>query len=857
MTSPPQVAFRRGFCSLALVACVTTFTPQPAAARGGSEDACVRWTQKRLVIGADLQSRRFMLEPAGDLELMPVFRVAEGRSVFHRPFSLFLDVGGKVSVFLSSAPRTCLLARDESSQALKIPVFFVSRPGGSLDELKDNADDLAFAPSSPLDVGGDFSDVNFHLRRGGSRFDVIRPFFLCGLTGLLVCQQSCPEDSDTLAASLVNEIVRGESFPPSGRDEANAPSARRLSQLPAPPALKPRPAPRFTQAPSSPPEPLEPAPMPSPRVRSSENAAPPERVESCPSCPPSTQPAPQRQEGAPSFAPQTQPSQTAPLRPKVEAAPPSPQTQPSKNETLPPKSEAAPAAPSQAQPPESAPPPPRGEAPPPAASKAQPSESTAPPSKTPQAESAPPPKTPESAPPPAPSPPPIQHIVLAFERKNGEAMPAADVVQAEGSLNIEGAPLQAASEGLTADLPAEAAKRLADNAYLKKLLKRHQLVTVRKEPERLVLVVDPLYVRAEDLKIEIHDAAAEPVHGCELALDVSADRRLGEGWSKLGEKDRLHGLEFAGTDGQYALNLPTDIEPNELLISTAEPGNVARLSSTGSTCQLEARQWITAEELRTGKPIVRSLKGAGQTLIAVLSTDGSFAGSVGGVAAAEGFWSDALRLVNVVSTAAWEKKVLARAQAPGVSPETGKLQMEAQGGALAGDGSRGAVLKALSKGSQSADGPYSIFQMQPIERYLLDIALKLIRQDASITPQYSVKQEALILVTGSVKDYGSYFCQHSVRRDKSPWSNPQWFRQARKIFALEVWTQGAADDMQKGSRIKAAQNAPEGVYICNIPAPEGDKIALYGIVPKVVSDSNARARVFSYLTGQANSFLKP
>jgi len=436
-------------------------------------------------------------------------------------------------------------------------------------------------------------------------------------------------------------------------------------------------------------------------------------------------------------------------------------------------------------------------------------------------------------------------------------MPAADVVQAEGSLNIEGAPLQAASEGLIADLPVEAAKRLADNAYLKKLLRRHQLVTVRKEPERFVLVVEPLYVRAEDLKIEIHDAAAEPVHGCELALDVSADRRLGGGWSKLGEKDRLHGLEFTGTDSQYALNLPTDIEPNELLISTAEPGNVARLSSTSSACQLETRPWITAEELRPGKPIVRSLKGAGQTLIAVLSTDSSFAGSVGGTAAAEGFWSDTLRLVNVVSTAAWEKKVLARAQAPGVSPETGKLQMESQGAALAGDGGRGTVLKALTKGSQSADGPFSIFQMQPIERNLLDIALKLIRQDASITPQYSVRQEALILVTGSVKDFGSYFCQHSVRRDRSLWSSPQWFRQARKVFALEVWTQGAADDMQKGSRIKPAQNAPEGVYSCNIPAPEGDKIALYGIVPKVVSDSNARARVFSYLTGQANSFLKP
>ena len=135
--------------------------------------------------------------------------------------------------------------------------------------------------------------------------------------------------------------------------------------------------------------------------------------------------------------------------------------------------------------------------------------------------------------------------------------------------------------------------------------------------------------------------------------------------------------------------------------------------------------------------------------------------------------------------------------------------------------------------------------------------MKLIREDASIAPQYSVKQEALILVTGSVNDTGSYFCQHSVRRDKSPWSSPPWVRHARKIFALEVWTQGATDDMLKGSRIKPAQSAPEGIYICNIQGPEGDKIALYGIVPKVISDANTRAKVFSYLTGQANSFLKP
>ena len=842
MTSPAQISLRRAFCSLALVACVTMFTPQPTAARGGSGDACVKWTQRHLVIGNDLQSRRFVLEPRGGLEEMPFFKAAEGRAVYHKPFSLSLDlVDGRVGIFVSNDPRAFLLARDESSQTPRIPVFFVGRPRESLEELRDNAESLVFDPSASLDAGSDFSQVTFHLKRGGSHFDVIRPFFMCGLAGLLVCEESCPEDSDTLAASLVNLIVRGEpgTLPSSGREEANAPPAMesrrpRSGLPPALPAFKRRPVERLTKAPPSPPEELEPAPLPPPRTRASENAAPPARVETCPTCPPPVQHAetpaqPQKPEAAPSPAPQAQPPANAP-QPSKEATPPAKPSEPA--------------------------PQPKGEAAPPSASRAQPPENAAPPVNAPQAESAPQPKAPEAAPPSAPSPPPVQHVVLAFERKSGEAMPAADVIQAEGSLNIEGAPLQAASEGLTADLPAEAAKKASDAAYLKKLLRRYQLVTVRKEPDRLVLVVEPLYVRAEDLKIEIHDAAGEPVRGCELALDVSSDRRLGEGWSKLGDKERLHGLEFAETDSQYGLNLPVDIEPHELLISTGEPGNVARLSNIGSGCQLEARPWVTAEELRNGK-IVRALKGAGQTLIAVFSTDSNFAGSLGGAAAADGFWSDALRLVNVVSTAAWEKKVLGRAQAPGMSPETGKLQVEAQGGALAGDGSRGASLKILSKGSQEPPGPASIFQVQPIERYLLDIALKLIREDASIAPQYSVKQEALILVTGSVKDMGSYFCQHSVRRDKSPWSTPQWVRQARKIFALEVWTQGAADDMQKGSRIKPAQNAPEGIYICNIQGPEGDKISLYGIVPKVISDSNARAKVFSYLTGQANSFLKP
>ena len=262
--------------------------------------------------------------------------------------------------------------------------------------------------------------------------------------------------------------------------------------------------------------------------------------------------------------------------------------------------------------------------------------------------------------------------------------------------------------------------------------------------------MDPLYTRAEDLKIESDDAAGDPVSGCELRLDVSADKRLGDGWAKSGEKEQ-RGLEYTQNGSYYGLNLPMDVEPNELLISTAEPGNVARLTAVAG-CRLEDQPWVSAEEIRTGK-VVRSLQRSGQTLIAVFSTDSTFAGSVS-PAGAEGFWSDALRLVNVVSTAAWEKKVLARAQAPGVSPDTVKLQPQRERGALAGDGERGAILTILSTGSQNTTAPATVFRVRPIDQYFLDIALGVIRKDASISVQYSVKQEALLLVIGSVRDAG-------------------------------------------------------------------------------------------------------
>ncbi len=149
-----------------------------AHGRGGSGDACLKFPQNRLIIGGDLQGRRFVLEPQGEIELMPPFRASDGRNVFHRPFSLSLDVGERLSLFYSRAPRTCVLARDgDRPSSLKIPVFFIGAPQKSIEDFKENVDIVAFAPSAWLDADRDFSDVSFHLRRGGSRFGEIRPFF--------------------------------------------------------------------------------------------------------------------------------------------------------------------------------------------------------------------------------------------------------------------------------------------------------------------------------------------------------------------------------------------------------------------------------------------------------------------------------------------------------------------------------------------------------------------------------------------------------------------------------------------------------------------------------------------------------
>jgi hypothetical protein len=171
-------------------------------------EICSKWPQNRLLVGSALQSRRFVLEAKGEVQRLSAARVAGTRFVFHRTFGLSLDVPETIALFYTSATNVCVVERGSpAANLLRIPVFFVGRAGQSLDELKADAQRAAFAQSALLSAGESFGEVRFYLRKGASRFDEIRPFFACGLPGLMLCEDYCPGDAAAFVESLVSSVV--------------------------------------------------------------------------------------------------------------------------------------------------------------------------------------------------------------------------------------------------------------------------------------------------------------------------------------------------------------------------------------------------------------------------------------------------------------------------------------------------------------------------------------------------------------------------------------------------------------------------------------------------------------------------
>jgi len=626
-------------------------------------EICRKWPQNRLIVDSGLQSRRFMLEAKGQAQQMPPFLEPGARKIFHRTFSLSLDVAEPIAVYRTGIGKTCVIAQDnEKALPFRVPVFFVGRAGQTAAELRADTERTAFAPSASLGAGVDFAEVNFRLRKGGASFTDIRPFFACGLAGLMLCEGYCPGDTLVQARLLVDWVIRGVEWrapaAPAEPTPAQEPAAPRGSEAKAPEATPP--APRVAEAPP----PAAPVPEAAPSTRPAERPMPPAAAQ-----PPVAAEAPPMQQEAP----------PVPQPPAAGAAPPAPQEAPPVQQAAPP-----------------------------------------------------------NAPAPAPA---LRRLVLVFQRKSGDAISPADILEAEGSIKIEGVPLTATTEGLAAELPDEVFARWNTPEALPKLFPHYQVLAVK-----------------------------------------------------------------AG----------------------------------------EARTVVTAEPMQARK--------TGPILIALVSSDSDFSNQLG-QAAVEGFWSAALDLAGSVSEGSWERKLLARAQSPGFSAETGILE-DSWSSRLATGPARESILRKLVRGSRLEPGAAPFSGFKPIERFQLDLALEPIRQDAGIEPRNGPGQEVLLLMTGGIDPAGGYFCRHPVRPEASPWARPQWVKDARRIFVLEVWSEANAGALQRISRAKPAAGAPAGIYLCNIPGADGANIELYGIVPGALSES-ARASAFAYLTVQANSYLRP
>ncbi len=534
---------------------------------------------------------------------------------------------------------------------------------------------------------------------------------------------------------------------------------------------------------------------------------------------------------APAQAPQTvspAPPAAAP-QPSV-AAVPSPVPQAPRQQNCPP----APSCPAAVQPPKAEPPPAD------IAEPASPKQETPPSPETPSKQ-----ETPAPAVQPSPAPPSSHQLLFAFAGKSGAALDAREVFQAEGNIAIMGAVASPVAGGMTVSVPEDAVAEATKPETIEKAIRHYHVLDVRAEEGRTVVEMEPRFVRASDLTIKISSRGNENVSGCVLSLDVFKERQLGPGWSKA----NIQNLRFKEVGPFYALVLSGGVDKSELLIDTAKDGDAARLYSTTTSCKLDSGPGVTAGEISSGS-ISRALReSAGQVLMALVSTDSEFYNQVS-TGAADGFWASALSLVSSVSEGAWEQKVLGRAQAPGASPETRKLEI-LRSGKLAAGPSRDWALKKLIEGSHLEPDGMPFASSKPIARYGLDEALRIVRDDAKLAVQDEAPRELLLLITGGIDPAGGHFCRNPASGDSvSPAQG------VRKMFVLEVWSPAFAASLERILRAKPAEGAPPGIYSCNFPRGDGGNIVLMGVLPSALGDS-ARTATFAYLTAQANSYLRP
>ena len=234
-----RISAWRFVCLVLLLAGLPLFSPRHAwAGRSTAPAVCKKWPQNRLAIGISLKSRHFVLQAESELVQLPASLEAGAHRVFHRTFSLSLDSAEPIALFLTGTAKTCVIARDDAiGPLLKMPVFFIGSDGQQSGDLKEDAGKAAFAPTSSLTGADDFADVSFRLKRGGNSFSLIRPFFTCGLPGLILCERDCPSDLPQLAQTYVEWALKREAPQPETPGEPERGADCKPAQSPGPASL--------------------------------------------------------------------------------------------------------------------------------------------------------------------------------------------------------------------------------------------------------------------------------------------------------------------------------------------------------------------------------------------------------------------------------------------------------------------------------------------------------------------------------------------------------------------------------------------------------------------------------------------
>ena len=295
-------------CLVMLLAAAVLLLPGPVRAYNGGTCAA-RWPQDRLAVSPNLKARHFVLEPLDEVQQLPPFLEPGARRVFHRSFSLSLDAAEPIGIYRTNARRICIVARDGGiAQPIRVPVFFIGREGQPAPELKEDAERTAFARTSSLTDVEEFTDVRFHLRKGGWSFPYIMPFFICGLPGLMLCEGNCPADLAPLAQSLLDWVLKGDTWPPEASDTGE-PSPKTKPAQPAGAVRSPKGSGSRQQD-------IAPAPSPSGTAVAKAPAAAAKQ-----DCPPASPAAPAVAASKPAEIPAVQPRQKPAVEPPAASAP--------------------------------------------------------------------------------------------------------------------------------------------------------------------------------------------------------------------------------------------------------------------------------------------------------------------------------------------------------------------------------------------------------------------------------------------------------------------------------------------------------------------------------------------------------